>query len=240
MGVDLRFGRGWLRPGLTDRRLALTPNPAYKRRITCSIASDDAFERSLSAAALFVGKTGPDALKTKTPQDDRILALAEPVAEDLGLEIVRVRVMSGKKTRLQIMTDRLDGVGVDVDDCARLSRALSDVLEVEDPISGEYDLEISSPGIDRPLTALAHFDRWEGYEVRIELDRLAEGRKRFKGILAGTEDGNVLLDMEGEEDTTLIPFDWIAEAKLVLTDALIEADLKARGGSAPTQTEGDE
>lgn len=179
-------------------------------------------------------------MKTKTPQDDRILALAEPVAAELGLEIVRVRVMSGKKPRLQIMTDRLDGVGVDVDDCARLSRALSDVFEVEDPVSGEYDLEISSPGIDRPLTALPHFDRWEGYEAKIELDRLAEGRKRFKGLLAGTEDGNVLLDMDGEDETTLIPFDWIADAKLVLTDALIEADLKARGGSAPSQTEGDE
>lgn len=179
-------------------------------------------------------------MKTKTPQDDRILALAEPVAAELGLEVVRVRVMSGKKPRLQIMTDRLDGTGVDVDDCARLSRALSDVFEVEDPISGEYDLEISSPGIDRPLTALPHFERWEGYEAKIELDRLAEGRKRFKGLLAGVEDGNVLLDMDGEDETTLIPFDWIADAKLVLTDALIEADLKARGGEVPTQTEGDE
>ncbi len=207
--------------------------------ITCSIASDDAFERSLPAAALFVdGDTGP--LKTKTPQDTRILALADPVAAGLGLEIVRVRVMSGKKPRLQIMTDRLDGTGVDVDDCARLSRALSDVFEVEDPVSGEYDLEISSPGIDRPLTTLAHFARWEEYEAKIELDRMVEGRKRFRGMLAGVEDGNVLLDMDGEEDTALIPFDWIADAKLVLTDALIEADLKARGGNAPAQTEGDE
>ncbi|MBO6763337.1 ribosome maturation factor RimP [Maricaulis sp.] len=179
-------------------------------------------------------------MKTKTPQDTRILALVDPVAAELGLEIVRVRVMSGKKPRLQIMTDRLDGTGVDVDDCARLSRALSDVFEVEDPVSGEYDLEISSPGIDRPLTTLAHFARWEGYEAKIELDRMVEGRKRFRGMLAGVEDGNVLLDMDGEEDTALIPFDWIADAKLVLTDALIEADLKARGGNAPAQTEGDE
>jgi len=138
------------------------------------------------------------------------------------------------------MTDRLDGTGVDVDDCARLSRGLSDVFEVEDPVSGEYDLEISSPGIDRPLTTLAHFARWDGYEAKIELDRMVEGRKRFRGMLAGVEDGNVLLDMDGEEDTALIPFDWIADAKLVLTDALIEADLKARGGNAPAQTEGDE
>ena len=179
-------------------------------------------------------------MKTKTPQDDRILALAEPVAAELGLEVVRVRVMSGKKPRLQIMTDRLDGVAVDVDDCARLSRALSEVFEEQDPISGEYDLEISSPGIDRPLTDLAHFARWEGYEAKLELDRLAEGRKRFKGVLVGVEDNDVLLDMAGEEETTLIPFDWIADAKLVLTDALIEADLKARGPQAPAANEGDE
>lgn len=178
-------------------------------------------------------------MKTKTPQDARILALAEPLAEELGLEIVRVRVMSGKRPRLQIMTDRLNGTGVDVDDCAALSRALSEVFEVEDPISGEYDLEISSPGIDRPLTDLRHFARWEGYEAKLELDRMAEGRKRFRGILAGVEGDDVLLDMDNEDHTTLIPFDWIAEAKLVLTDALIEADLKARDkDTAPT--EGDE
>jgi ribosome maturation factor RimP len=220
--------------------LASPRNPAYRAgHYPSSIASDDAFERSLPAAALFVDGAEGD-LKTKTPQDDRIAALADPLAEGLGLEVVRVRVMSGKRQRLQIMIDRLDATGVDVDDCARLSRALSDVFEVEDPVSGEYDLEISSPGIDRPLTALAHFARWEGYEARIELDRLVEGRKRFKGVLAGVEDGNVLLNMEGEDETALIPFDWIAEAKLVLTDALIEADLKARGGKPPAQTEGDE
>lgn len=179
-------------------------------------------------------------MKTKTPQDARILDLAEPLAEELGLEVVRVRVMSGKRPRLQIMTDRLDGKGVDVDDCARLSRALSEVFEIEDPVSGEYDLEISSPGIDRPLTDPRHFERWEGYEAKIELDRLAEGRKRFRGVLAGVEDNDVLLDMESEEHTTLIPFDWIAEAKLVLTDALIEADLKARAKEETAPNEGDE
>ncbi len=187
----------------------------------------------------FVSEDGARALKTKSPQDDRILALAEPVAAELALEVVRVRIMSGKRPRLQIMADRADGSAIEVEDCARLSRALSDVFEVEDPIAGEYDLEVSSPGIDRPLTMLAHFARWEGNEVKIELDRLAEGRKRFRGILAGVEDDNVGLDMEGEDETTMIPFDWILEAKLVLTDALIEADLKARGASSAT-TEGDE
>ena len=170
-------------------------------------------------------------MKTKTPQDQRILALAEPVAEAMGLEIVRIRVMGGKKPRLQIMAERLDGT-MDVEACAALSRGLSEVFEEVDPVSGEYDLEISSPGIDRPLTTLAHFARWEGFQAKIELDRLAEGRKRFKGELAGIENSDVLIDLPDEEHTTLIPFDWIADAKLVLTDALIEADLKARGGEA--------
>ena len=168
-------------------------------------------------------------MKTKTSQDQRILTLAEPVAGAMGLEIIRVRILSGKKPRLQIMAEREDGT-MDVDACAALSRGLSEIFEEVDPISGEYDLEISSPGIDRPLTTLKHFERWEGFEAKIELDRLADGRKRFRGELAGIENTDVLIDLPGEEHTTLIPFDWIAEAKLVLTDALIDADLKARGG----------
>lgn len=167
-------------------------------------------------------------MKTRSPQDARILEIAEPLAETLGLEIVRVRVMGGKKTTVQIMAERQDGTMV-VEDCARLSRAMSEVFDEADPVSGEYDLEVSSPGIDRPLTALSHFERWEGFEAKIELDRLVEGRKRFRGMLAGIEDESVLMDLSGEEDTAVIPFDWIADAKLVMTDALVEASLKARG-----------
>lgn len=166
-------------------------------------------------------------MKTRTPQDDRVMEIAEPIADALGMEIVRIRVMGGKKTTVQIMAERRDG-GMEVEDCAQLSRGLSDVLDEADPISGEYDLEVSSPGIDRPLTALAHFGRWDGFEAKLELDRLVEGRKRFRGVLAGTEDGNVLIDLKGEDDTAVIPFDWIADAKLVLTDALIEESLRAR------------
>jgi ribosome maturation factor RimP len=167
-------------------------------------------------------------VKTSTPQDERILALVDPVADAMGLEVVRVRVMGGKKTTVQIMAERHDG-GMDVEDCAKLSRAVSAVFEDEDPISGEYNLEVSSPGIDRPLTALPHFERWEGFEAKLELDRLVEGRKRFRGVLAGIEDESVAINLKGEEDTALIPFDWIADAKLVMTDALVEASLKARG-----------
>ena len=167
-------------------------------------------------------------MKAHSPQDKRILEIAEPLAETLGLEIVRVRVMGGKKTTVQIMAERHDGTMV-VEDCARLSRALSEIFDEADPVSGEYDLEVSSPGIDRPLTALSHFERWEGFEAKIELDRLVENRKRFRGMLAGIEDDNVLMDLKGENDTAVIPFDWIADAKLVMTDALVEASLKARG-----------
>lgn len=174
-------------------------------------------------------------MKTSSPQDERILALVEPVAEAMALEVVRIRVMGGKKTTVQIMAERSDG-GMDVADCAKLSRAVSAVFEEEDPVSGEYNLEVSSPGIDRPLTALAHFERWDGFEAKIELDRLVEGRKRFRGVLAGVEDGSVAINLQGEEDTALIPFDWIADAKLVMTDALVEASLKARGDLGGDET----
>lgn len=172
-------------------------------------------------------------MKTKTALDERLLAMVEPIADAMGYEIVRVRVMGGKRKTFQIMAERTDGT-MNVEDCATLSRAVSDMLEEGDPIDGEYNLEVSSPGIDRPLTAPAHFERWEGFEAKLELDRLVEGRKRFSGTLAGYEEGHVLLDMKGETETAHIPFDWIADAKLVLTDALMDADLKARGG-APEQ-----
>jgi ribosome maturation factor RimP len=118
---------------------------------------------------------------------------------------------------------------MNVEDCARLSRALSEVLDAADPIAGEYTLEVSSPGVDRPLTRLKDFATFEGHEARLELDRMAEGRKRFKGMLAGVEDGAVAIDLEGEEETAMIPFSWIAEAKLLLTDRLMKrgADVRA-------------
>lgn len=166
-------------------------------------------------------------MKAKSPQDERVLELADPIAGTLGMAIVRVRVMGGKKPLVQIMAERADGV-MEADDCARLSRAMLDVLDEADPIGGAYDLEVSSPGIDRPLTALEHFARWRGFEAKLELDRLAEGRKRFRGVLAGVDDNAVAIDLDGEEETTLIPFDWIVDAKLVMTDALIRASLRAR------------
>jgi len=166
-------------------------------------------------------------VKALTPQDERVLELAEPAAQELGMEIVRVRVMGSKRATVQIMAERLDGT-MSVEDCAALSRAVGAIFEQADPIAGEYVLEVSSPGIDRPLTALDHFERWRGFEAKIELDRLVEGRKRFRGELAGVEDANVLIDLAGEDETAVMPFAWIADARLILTDALVEASLKAR------------
>jgi ribosome maturation factor RimP len=135
---------------------------------------------------------------------------------------VRLRLMGGSaQRRLQIMAERPDGEMV-VEDCARLSRAVSEVMDAADPIAGEYLLEVSSPGIDRPLTRLKDFETYEGLEARIELDRMAEGRKRFKGVLAGIEDDNIAIDLEGEEHTALVPFSWVVEAKLVMTDDLMK------------------
>lgn len=161
-------------------------------------------------------------MRGKTAEDQKLLELIDPVAEAAGYEIVRVRLMGGEaQRRLQIMAETPQGE-MNVDDCAVLSRALSEVMDAADPISGEYVLEVSSPGVDRPLTRLKDFDAYEGFEARLELDRMAEGRKRFRGVLAGTEDNQVCLDLEGEEETVLVPFDWIVEAKLVLSDELMK------------------
>jgi ribosome maturation factor RimP len=126
------------------------------------------------------------------------------------------------------MAERPSDGDMNVEDCAKLSRLLSDVMDMADPIKGEYVLEVSSPGVDRPLTRLQDFTTYEGYEARLELDRLAEGRKRFRGQLAGVEGTNVAIDLEGEEATALVPFAWIVEAKLVLTDQLMKRGADAR------------
>lgn len=168
-------------------------------------------------------------MRAKTAEDRRLLELLDPVAESQGLEIVRLRLMGGtQRRRLQIMAERPSDREIDVEECARLSRAISEVLDAADPIAGEYMLEVSSPGIDRPLTRLEDFTAFEGYEARIETDRLVEGRKRFRGVLAGVEGEDVAIDLEGEADTALIPFAWLAEAKLVLTDELLKRGAEQR------------
>ena len=159
----------------------------------------------------------------KAPVDQRIAAIVEPTVRGMGFELVRLRLMGGKRMTLQIMAERPDGT-MEVEDCAELSRQLSVVLDVEDPLEREYTLEVSSPGIDRPLTRLTDFDRWEGYEAKLETAEPVEGRRRFKGILAGTEGGEVLIEVD--EGTIGLEFDWLSDAKLVLTDELVAESLK--------------
>jgi len=166
-------------------------------------------------------------LRGKTAEDQRLLELLDPVAEAAGYAVVRLRLMGEHRRTLQIMAERDDGTML-VEDCTALSRAVSEVLDAADPIKGEYTLEVSSPGIDRPLTRLEDFETYAGYEGRLELDRLAENRKRFKGVLAGVEGDNVAIDLEGEEETALVPFAWIVEAKLVITDHLLKRGAEAR------------
>lgn len=167
-------------------------------------------------------------MRGKTTEDQRLVELLDPVAEAAGYEIVRLRLMgSDHARRLQIMAETPDGEMV-VEDCARLSRAISEIMDAADPISGEYTLEVSSPGVDRPLTRLKDFVTYEGHEARIELDRVAEGRKRFRGVLAGVEGDNIGIDLEGEEATAMVPFSWIVDAKLILTDALMKRGAEER------------
>ena len=168
-------------------------------------------------------------LVAKAAIDRRIAGIITPVVEGMGFELVRVRLMGGKTKTLQIMAERPEG-GIEVDDCARISTAVSATLDVEDPLEDAYTLEVSSPGIDRPLTRLKDFETWEGYEAKIETTEMIDGRRRFKGILQGVEDGEILIEIEehGEAMTIGLQFDWLSDAKLVLTDELIRDVLRAR------------
>ena len=164
-------------------------------------------------------------LVAKAAIDRRLAAIVLPTVEGMGFRLVRLRLMGGKRITLQIMAEREDGT-MEIDDCADLSRALSAVLDVEDPIEREYSLEVSSPGIDRPLTRLEDFARWEGYEAKLETTEMIDGRKRFKGVLAGVEGNEVLIDID--QGVIGLDFDWLADAKLVLTDELVAESLRTR------------
>jgi len=144
-----------------------------------------------------------------------------PTLEAMGFEVVRVALTGSRKT-LQVMADRADGAPISVDDCADISNALSAIFDVEEPITGAYDLEVSSPGIDRPLTRPKDFTANAGFVTKLETKRPVDGRKRFKGQLLGLNaGGDVLINMDGADVT--IGFDNIENAKLVLTDELMAA-----------------
>ena len=173
-------------------------------------------------------------LIAKATMDRRIAEIISPVIEDMGFELVRVRLMSGKTATLQIMAQRPDG-RIEVDDCAEISTAVSALLDVEDPIVEAYTLEVSSPGIDRPLTRLKDFEQWDGYIAKIETTELIDGRRRFKGTLAGVDGDDVLIEIE--EGTIGLNFDWLSDAKLVLTDDLIRDVLRARKETGEIDTD---
>ncbi len=183
-------------------------------------------------------------LIAKAAIDRRLAEIIGPVIEDMGFELVRIRLMSGKSQTLQIMAERPTG-GIEVDECAAISNAVSATLDVEDPILDAYTLEVSSPGIDRPLTRLKDFETFEGYEAKIETTELIDGRRRFKGVLAGVEGNEVLINVdgssEGEETVTLgLDFDWLSDAKLVMTDELIREMLRQRKAADVDETKFDE
>jgi ribosome maturation factor RimP len=171
-------------------------------------------------------------LVAKTAIDRRLAEIVKPVIEGLGFELIRIRLMGGNVRTLQIMADRPLG-GIEVDECGEISTAVSAVLDVEDPIEENYILEVSSPGIDRPLTRLKDFEVWKGWEARIETTELVDGRRRFKGGLMGVEDDEILIEIEdaGKDVTIGLKFDWLSDAKLILTEELISEMLRQKTAS---------
>lgn len=186
-------------------------------------------------------------LITETGLDRRIAEIVEPVALDLGFKLVRVRMMNQNGLTMQIMAERADGT-MTVTDCEALSQAISPVLDVEDPVDKEYHLEVSSPGIDRPMVRVSDFTRWQGNLLKCETSILVDNRKRFRGKITNvTPDGFVLERDQaayGEEPRVTIPFSALAEAKLILTDDLIRdalrADKLAKAEAANQNEEADE
>ncbi len=181
-------------------------------------------DREVGLAPAFFVSGELERMGQATPLDKRLEEMLSPTVTAMGYEMVRVRLSGQNRRTLQIMAERPDGT-MGVDDCADLSRALSALLDVEDPISGEYDLQVSSPGIDRPLTRLKDFVNWSGHEAKLELIHGIDGRRRFKGLLTGLEGSHVLMDVQadgGETASVRLPFDDLAEARLVITDALLK------------------
>ncbi len=159
----------------------------------------------------------------------RVAVIAEPVIEQLGYRLVRVRVSAAEGCTVQIMAERQDG-SMTVEDCEIVSRALSPVLDIADPIERAYRLEISSPGIDRPLVRKSDFERYAGHLVKIEMEIPIDGRKRFRGKLSGTEGDSARIHRDdaadGEEADVLLPIEEMSDAKLVLTDDLVAQALR--------------
>jgi ribosome maturation factor RimP len=164
-----------------------------------------------------------------------IAQMIEPSLAAMGYRLVRVLMTGGRRATLQVMAERLDDSPITHDDCAQISRSVSTLLDVADPIAGAYALEISSPGIDRPLVRAEDFDRFSGFDAKIELAIPLDGRKRFRGRLIGTAEGALRLLTEAGE--TRLPLDAVARAKLILTDDLIAARQRVSSEPHPLQAQ---
>lgn len=173
------------------------------------------------------------------PAEERVVALIEPTAKDMGYRVVRVRLSGNRRKRLQIMAERLSDGQFEITDCERFSRAISPIFDLEDAIQGEFDLEVSSPGIDRPLMTIEDVERWQGYEAKFETGGMINGQRRFKGVI-GPVNGNVIT-LNTQTGDVQLEFSQLSEARLVLTDKLIELDLKrAKAAEAAEQKKLDE
>jgi len=173
-----------------------------------------------------------------TEQERRLLDIIRPVADRLGMEVVRLRVSGGRRPHLQVMAEKAGGAPTDVEDCARLSRAMGPALEEADPISEAYILEVSTPGIDRPLTRPGDFARWIGHAVRIELARPIDGRRRFTGTIVSEGEDGAHIELDDETELVAAVHE-MSRATLVLTDELIEA-ARAAGNLPPQPDEEDD
>lgn len=160
----------------------------------------------------------------------RVAEIVAPAIAAMGYELVRVQLMGDRAPVLQLMAERSDRAGMTVEDCTAISRAVSALLDVEDPIDGRYSLEVSSPGIDRPLVALVDFERFSGHLAKVETRVPVDGRKRFRGTLAGVEGELVRLDRD-DDGTVLVPFEQISRAKLIITDELLAAAAAEHGAA---------
>ena len=186
-------------------------------------------------------------LIVETGLDRRVADIIEPAIEQIGYRLVRVRLLAQNGATLQIMCERPDGT-MTVEDCEAVSMAVSPVLDVEDPIDKAYHLEVSSPGIDRPMVRKSDFVRWQGYIVKCETSILVDNRKRFRGKIVASDADGFTIERDqpayGEEPTIVIPFTVLAEAKLILTDDLIRdaltADKKAKAAQAANQNDEDD
>lgn len=167
---------------------------------------------------------------TETGVDARVAAIIEPVVNSAGFVLCRVQLSGMNGLTLQIMVERPDGT-MNVADCEHVSRMISPLLDVEDPVERQYYLEVSTPGIDRPLVRVSDFGKWAGHIVKLETSVMVENRKRFRGVISEVTDGGFTLVPDkatyGENSAVVIPFDAIEDARLILTDDLIRDSLKA-------------